>query len=557
MHLHMPTMRRALLPTAFVALALLLAWSVPGTAAAHGATRAASGSGTITGTVLNGSKGNAPVAGQTVTLDMYVSHAQTQSAATTTTDAHGHFSFGNLDGSGSTIYQLDVKYANGDFTGATIDFASSPTVDQTITVYDTTSDPSALSVTNTTMLFSPPNTQTGLIPVGVFITFKNSGKLAFVSSAAPGAAGGAPTGGMPTSLLRFALPPGAQNLTLGAGFTNVQAMQVDKGFAALATIPPGTTQFAYVYDLPYTGTDYHFQFQAVYPTAQVTLLVPTNVLVDDGDYAAKPPVQALGQQYQLLEADSVQPGEVLKMRLWDLPVPGEQADLDQRALLILAAVLALLMALLVGLYLKRGNLAVALRLLPASALAKPAGSRGSQGRDAERKRLLKQLLALEKQHTAGQLEDAEYQRRRGNTRRKLKSLLAENIATEPKRASVERKPATKGESGLARAAGAKGSAPTPDETAEVVGSAPTESIDHPGTVAIASLSGADSTLEATDANVDADTTADAGDVEASPAAPAVTGDDVGALPAAPARAGGCVPASAKSTRRRAPVGGRR
>src|SRR5579872_577040 len=352
--MHTPTTRRALLPTAFVALALLLAWSMPGTAAAHGATRAASGNGTITGTVLNGSKGNVPVAGQTVTLDMYVSHAQTQSAATTTTDAHGHFSFGGLDGSGSTIYQLDVKYANGNFTSATIDFASGPSVDQTITVYDTTSDPSALSVTNTTMLFSSPNTQTGLIPVGVFITFKNSGGLAFVASAAPA------SGGMPEALLRFALPQGAQNLTLGAGFTNVQAMQVDKGFAALATIPPGTSQFAYTYSLPYTGTDYNFQFQAVYPTAAVTLLVPTNILVDDGDYAAKPPVQALGQQYQLLEADSVQPGEVLKMRLWDLPIPGEQADLDQRMLLILAGVLALLLALLVGFYLKRGNLAVAL-----------------------------------------------------------------------------------------------------------------------------------------------------------------------------------------------------
>src|SRR5579872_115698 len=175
MRMHTPMMRRTLLPTAFVALALLLAWSMPDTAAAHGATRAASGNGTITGTVLNGSKGNVPVTGQTVTLDMYVSHAQTQSAATTTTDAHGHFSFGGLDGSGSTIYQLDVKYANGNFTSATIDFASGPSVDQTITVYDTTSDPSALSVTNTTMLFSSPNTQTGLIPVGVFITFKNSG----------------------------------------------------------------------------------------------------------------------------------------------------------------------------------------------------------------------------------------------------------------------------------------------------------------------------------------------------------------------------------------------
>ena len=429
----MYALRRALLPATLVAMAALLAWVTPVTAA-HSATRAANTSGTITGTVVNGSKGNAPAAGQTVTLNMYVSHAQTQNAATTTTDAHGRFSFGGLDGSGSTVYQLEVRYASGDFMSAPIGFASGPVENLTLTVYDTTSDPSALAVTNTTMLFSPPNTKTGLIPIGVFMTFKNSGKLAFVASATAG------SGGMPTSLLRFALPPNAQNLTLGAGFNNVQAVQVDKGFAALATIPPGTTQFAYVYYLPYAGTDFTFQFQAVYPTAAVTLLVPNTIFVHDGDYAAKPPVQALGQQYQLLEADNVQPGEALTMRLWNLTVPGEQPDLDQRQLWALAALLALLLALLVGIYLKRGNLAVALGILPASSLGKAARARGSQDHEAERKRLLKMLLALEKQHTAGQLDDAEYQRRRDNTRRKLKALLADSIETQPRTLASERKP---------------------------------------------------------------------------------------------------------------------
>ncbi|MGH2517961.1 MAG: carboxypeptidase-like regulatory domain-containing protein, partial [Ktedonobacterales bacterium] len=417
---------RAFIPVALVALAAFLAWSMPG-AAAHAAVahRAASTNGVISGTVENGSKGNAPVPGQTVTLDVFVSHAQTQSDGTATTDAHGRFSFTGLDGSGSTIYQVTTHYQNGDFTGAPIGFASTTTETQTLTVYETTFDPAVLSVTNTTMLFSPPETKTGLIPVGVFITFKNSTNRAFVATTA------APAGAMPASLLRFALPPDAQSLALGSGFTNVRVIQVDKGFAALATIPPGTTQFAYVYYLPYTGTDYHFQFQAVYPTAAVTLLVPTTVLVDGGDYAVKPPVQALGQQYQLLEADNVQPGEVLKMRLWNLPLPGEQPDLDQRLLLLLGGALALLLALLLALYLKRGNLAVALGILPASALPKPAESRGGQEREAERKRLLKLLASLENQHTVGNITDADYIRRRDATRRKLKALLAETIISAP------------------------------------------------------------------------------------------------------------------------------
>ena len=65
-------------------------------------------------------------------------------------------------------------------------------------------------------------------------------------------------------------------------------------------------------------------------------------------------------------------------------MPGEQPDLDQRQLLILGAVLALLLALLIGFYLRRGNLAVALGLLPASALATAHERRGIQDREAER-----------------------------------------------------------------------------------------------------------------------------------------------------------------------------
>lgn len=430
--MRMSSLRTSLLLVPCVMLAAAAALAAPATASAHGAVFTASGTGTMSGTVLNGSRNNAPVAGQTVTLEVYTSHTQTQSAGTATTDAQGHFSFAGLDTSGSSVYQLDVRYDNGDFTTAPLSFDSGAVQPQTITVYDTTTDPSALSVTNTTMLFSSPDTKMGLIPVGVFVTFKNSSHLAFAPPSAPA------SGGNPMSLLRFALPSGAQDLTLGAGFTGVQVVQVDKGFAALATVPPGTTQFAYAYRLPYTSSEDSFQFKAVYPTAAVTLLVPTDTFVDDGDYAAKPPVQALGQQYQLLEADNVQAGEVLKMRLWNLPVPGEQPDFDLRMLQIFGTALALLLALLVALYLKRGSLAVALRLVPASALAKPERTRGGQEREAERKRLLKLLLALEKQHGSGQLGDAEYQRRRDNMRRKLKALLAESIATTPATASTRR-----------------------------------------------------------------------------------------------------------------------
>lgn len=376
--------------------------------------------GSITGTVVNGTHGNAPVAGQTVTLQVSVQQGKPQTAATTTTDARGQFSFTGLDASGASAYNLDARYQSGDFGSGAITFDSGAAQQVTFPVYDTTSSDATLSVSVATVLFSEPNKQAGTIPVGEFISFKNTGRTAYVGTTAP-------ANGMPMGLLRFALPANATNLTVGQGFANTQVIQVGSGFGATATVPPGTTQFAFVFDVPYTSTDYLFSFKAEYATDSVVVLIPTDMLTDARDFTAKPPVDALGQKYQLLQANNVKSGAQLATRLWNLPLPGEQPDLDFRWLVALAGVLALLLALFLGLYLKRGNLAVALGLLPASALAPqsaaPAGNSARRETEAERKRLLKSLLALENQHTAGDVDGEMYRRRRTELRDRLKALL--------------------------------------------------------------------------------------------------------------------------------------
>lgn len=386
---------------------------------AHAAAFRGNTAGSISGTVENGTHGNATLTGQTVTLQASVNNGKVQNAASTTTDTQGHFSFTGLDTSGDTIYALDTRFQGGDFNSGALSFDSGAVQQANLTVYDTTSSDAALSVSVATILFSEPNKKAGLIHLGEFVSFKNSGKTAFVGSTAP-------ANGMPMGLLRFSLPDGATNLTVDQGFANSQIIQVPTGFGATTTVPPGSTQFAFAYDVPYTSTAYPFQYKPEYATSQVVVLVPTDMLTDARDFTAKPPVDALGQKYQLLEADNVKSGTQLSTRIWDLPLPGEQPDLDFRLLFAFAGVLALALAALLGLYVKRGNLAIALGLLPASAFEpKTAASRTQvrQQRDVERKRLLKALLALDNQHAAGNVDAAHYERRRLELRGKLKALL--------------------------------------------------------------------------------------------------------------------------------------
>jgi hypothetical protein len=377
-------------------------------------------SGVLSGTVANGSHGNAPVTGQTVTLEQYVSHATTQDIAHVTTDAHGSFTFSGLDGSGATDYVLHTTYQNGQFSSGIVTLANGGALEQLV-VYDTTTNDAAVSISLATILINAPNTQTGMVPVGVFVTFENTGHTAFVAT--PGAENGKPTG-----LLRFALPPGATNVSLGAGFAGAQTVAVGSGFASTGTLPPGKTQLAFAYEVPYSATDYVFPYSAEYSTAQVAVLVPFEMQVEARDFVGQQPVEATGQKFHLLTKANVAAGAVAHLRIWGLPQPGESPDLSFGQLVGLGSVLALLLALLLLVFLQRGYLARTFRLLPAAAVAN-TGSTASEaalGED-ERQRLLRDLLTLEHAYKAGTLRETEFQRRRESVRGQLRGLLAANM----------------------------------------------------------------------------------------------------------------------------------
>jgi hypothetical protein len=411
----------ALLCCAVIALCALLAKGAP-TAAAQAA--AASGA-TLSGSVVNGTHGNAPVSGTQVVLQTYVSHASAQDSATVTTDAQGHFTFAGLDGSGATTYAVYTRFQGGTFASGAITFANGTVAPQTLTVYDATASDANVRVALTTLLLGAPDQRTGLIPVGEFVTFDNTGHTAYVPAVAP-------SGGQPMGLLRFWLPAGAKNLSVGAGFEGAQILQVNTGFATSATVPPGKSQFAFVFDLPYSSTQYLLDYKTEYPTAQVAVLAPVGTHTAGGDFVAQPSVTALGQQYDLYTHDNVAGSVHLHLQLLRLPMPGERPDLDFTQLLALGGALALLLALLLALYVRRGDLAQALGLTPGSAVAlaaaSPPQSGGSvQEREAERKRLLKALLALENAHAAGSISTADYEARAGRTRATLRGLLAAEL----------------------------------------------------------------------------------------------------------------------------------
>ncbi|MEO7003373.1 MAG: hypothetical protein ABI068_16275 [Ktedonobacterales bacterium] len=391
--------------------------------------------GIIAGTVVNGTQGNTPVAHQKVTLQFNVGTKPTD-VETATTDAQGRFAFTNVPPTGDNQnYAVYTAYQGGLYSSQPISLAAGAAAQAAVTVYDATQSSANLSVSIATILFSEPTQEQGLMHVGEFLTINNSGKTAFVGALPAGSSGG---GGMPQGLLRFSLPANAANLTTGVGFFNSTIIQVNTGFASTASAPPGQTQFAFTFDVPYTGQTFSFPYTAEYPTTQVVALVPPNMLVQSSPgLGAQGIVDAFGSRYQVFTHNNAAAQTQMAINLWDLPTPGQKQYLNMTQLQLVVAILALVVLLLLGAYLWRGDLAVALGFVPARAVAmtrqreafaaKAARRQDITQREADRKRLLQRLLALEKAHTSGALTDSEYSLKESQTRTDLKALLAADL----------------------------------------------------------------------------------------------------------------------------------
>ncbi|HEV8191947.1 MAG TPA: carboxypeptidase-like regulatory domain-containing protein [Ktedonobacterales bacterium] len=388
-------------------------------AAAH---PGADGQGSITGKVVNGTHDNALVASLTVTLQDTVG-TRAKDAATAKTDAQGRFSFTGLDLSGVDLYSVYTHFQGGLYSTQPVQFGDSTTQQVSLTVFDAAANDANLSIKVTTLLVREPLQRNGLIGIGEFVTFTNTGKTAFVGQTTP-------VNNDPHTLLRFALPPGATNVTLGVGFANAQATSAATGFSATATVPPGDTKFAFAYNVPYRGMEYTLPYKTVYSTQQVIALVPPDMFVDSGSYTVQGLVDSFGSRYQVFYVNDLKSSAQANLHLWNLPKAGEPSYLDSHGLVILTGGLALAIALLLFLYLRRGELALVFGLVPAdalqAALPKPKGAAGfsDEERKARHKRLLQDLLDLEQARDEDKLSEALYRRRAGDKRRQLRLLLA-------------------------------------------------------------------------------------------------------------------------------------
>lgn len=411
---------------------------------AHAA-RAATGH--IYGQLLDGSRNKAPVANQSVTLQMAQGNSS-RDLITITTDAQGRYSFSALQTDAGTQYAVYTLYQGAQYVTDLIDLSKKPDQQANLTVYDATTSTSNIAVVQASILIDKPNTQAGTLTISEDFVFENLGTTTYVGSLTP------TSQGRPNALL-FSLPAGAKLLTPASGFDGYNYIQVNggpaSGFATNAAVPPGTSEFSFSFQVPYSGTGYHFSYQTVYPTVSLSLLTPTNILTTPQQgLTSKGPTNTKSGTYTLFQAQTLGAHKSIEAQLDGLPAPAKvtpQQPLTSSGMLWLVALLIMLMALAgIGGYLYniRRHRAASQRKRQA-ALARKSEPQATRKGAATKESLLREMLELDKTYEAGKLKKTVYQEQRARLKARLRDLMDEQPGKRTETASKTARSSGKGE----------------------------------------------------------------------------------------------------------------
>ncbi len=434
---------------AFALLFTLVLLLFPLPASAHAITA----TGRIYGQLLDGTKRNAPVADQSVTLQM----AQGENARdlmSATTDAHGMFSFSGLNADKTINYALYTLYQGAQYYTGLIDLSTRPVQHINLTVYDATTSIANIAVVQANVLIDKADAQSSLITISENYMFENLGPTAYVGSLQ--------ANGNKPNALRFSLPKNARNVSLKSGFDGYQVIQVDAGFATDAAISPGMSQFAFSFQVPYTTSSYDFSYTVVYPTVNLSLLVPLNIHASSAGMDSQGPVNANRQTFQQFNAKKLLTNTQIHVQLDGLPLSQQAANpqpLNQNALWIILAILSMLAIVSVAwlMYRRPRRQATASqkqtsytsrrggggveevrepldRLLSTNeeevrgplGLPMPTNNARLSQKD-QQEALLQELLRLDKAYESGTIEKSEYEQQRTRTKAELRSLMSKDL----------------------------------------------------------------------------------------------------------------------------------
>lgn len=391
---------------------------------AHAATM----NGQISGQVVDGSNKNAPIPNLNVTLQM-AQNSTTNDVTSVKTDAKGNFLFQKVSTDQTISYVVYTRYQDAQYVSDAVTLNNKPSQTITLQVYEEMHSTKNIAILQANVLVRNTDPATGLITVSQVYSFDNLNPKTYIGSL------NASTG-MPNALL-FSLPSGVRNITLGAGFSGYQVLQVDKGFATNAALLPGMNDFSFSYEVPYTTSSYTLPYKTLYPTVSLSFLIDPDLHASSKELNSAGIVNSDNQVYHNYTASTLPANSPVNITLQGLPLSKNTAgsfSLDASAIWLIIgflAVLALAVLITWGFIYRsrrrsstsqqsseRGGGSVPNEAIKGRAKKAPSYANPEQA-------LLQELLVLDNDHASGKISTAVYEEKRSKTKARLRLLMSE------------------------------------------------------------------------------------------------------------------------------------
>ena len=363
---------------------------------------------TLTGSVINGTQGGAVPDGLEITLNYLNS---TGDAVATRADVfQGKFIFRGIPNRVSSAYQLTVQYKGIDYS---LEVSGSQTAHPLlITVYETAGDVSVFSILDGTLVITPGEKAGDALEVLAVMQLENRSDRTFVTSLERG---------NPMNLLRFSLPANAYDLSVQAFLEGGHIVQVDRGFALTAPVPPGKHDLLFAYHAPYEGGNWAFQQNFPFGAEVFRVMVAEGLGTLSAPLLKEQDTVKVGSiRYQVLHARDIVRGDRVSLDLGDLPRPPAWQRLNetlskgthQRSALLILVTFGLLILLGLALFRRRAIISI----------ASPNLNMASKAITDDRMKILRAIAHLDQVRDNGGIQEERYR----NSRKDLMDRLEES-----------------------------------------------------------------------------------------------------------------------------------
>lgn len=357
---------------------------------------------TVEGLVANGTPDSEATSDIEITLHM--EGLATHEHMLANTDADGKFRFDGIQFDPSLVYGISLRH-EGALYGSDLNLSNGPPPPITLTVYDSLADQELIQGTVASVLFAATDKATQNISALEIIQVVNNSDYTYV-----------PGTDNPMNLLRFGLPPEAHTLQVDTRLVGADIVQVDRGFAVLASVPPGVHEIMYTYQFPYSGSEATFTKSLPFGAENLRVLSPHEVLTLSSKEAGDPESITIGERpYQIIQATDLPRGARIDVELAGLP---KQNIVDKAGQAARSTRLEIAVPIVMALFLAGVAIFAIRRRRSKGSLLTVESSNADQ----ERQTIQVLISDLESNFKAGSVIEDDYMRRRRILESRLTSI---------------------------------------------------------------------------------------------------------------------------------------